>query len=278
MTNTKENIKNFKLPALPVNKWLVILLVFLGGFLCLVISRQIQNQLFSLILDLVGGFLVVGIPLEILRELFFEEANRASFVAQVSQVFDDKIDAELIQARKIGLNRIENSLPIKKIFDELQPGDTLWWLDTFSPGHKTWIDYAKRAVQRGASLNMLILDPNSPFCAMRAKEIGELFTSESFIAELSLFIADFKEFQRNLNKQKKLLGHMEILLYNDLLGVPCYIVTRADKPIYAYSSMYLAKPTGVDFPHFYWNQGPMCEILFDYVKKKYDSIKTKPQT
>jgi len=265
MTNKKENANDFKLPNLPINKWLLILLVFLSGLLCLLISRHIENyKIFSLILELLGAFLVIAIPLEILRELFFEEATRASFALQVSQLFDDKIDAELIQARKFGLDRIENSLPVKVLFDRLQQGDTLWWLDTYYPGHKIWIDNIRLAVQRGVSINMLILDPLSPFCAMRAKEIG--YTNESFTAELRFFIADLEECRRNLNQKN---GHITIFIYNNLLGVPCHVVTRDDIPIYAYSSMYLNKPTHVgDFPHFCWSQGPMCEILFNYVKEK----------
>jgi hypothetical protein len=267
MTNAKENVKQPRLPVLSTNKWLLITLIFFFGIICLLVSRQLREyELFSLILDLLGGFLVVAIPIEILREVFFEEANTASFVAQVSQIFDDKIDAELVQARKIGLDSIESSLSFKKIFDDLQPGDTLWWLDTFAPAHRSWIEHVTRAIQRGVSVNMLILDPKSPLCAMRAMELAPDFTLETFLAELSLFIADFN----NLSKQKNLIGHLNICLYDDLLGAPIYLVTKNAKPIYAYSSMYLSKPTGVDFPHFRWNEGPMCEILFHYVREKYN--------
>lgn len=271
MTDRTKRIVNIKLPKLAVNKWLLILLIFVVGFLCLIISRQIEhNELLSLILDLFGAFLVVAVPLEILKEIFFEAANKEAFAHEVSQLFDEKIDAELIQARKFGLDRIENSFPLIEMFDSLQPGDTLWWLDTFCPGHKTWLPHVKHAIARGASINMLVLDPDSSFCSMRAKEIGDIFTDESFVAELRLFISDFEECRRILEKQHKLVGHFDIVRYNDLLGVPCYVVTRNDRPIYGYSSMYLTQPTGVEFPHFCWTQGGMCEILFIYIKGKYD--------
>ena len=278
MTNTKENINNFKLPNLPVIYWLLIRIIFLVGVLCLSLSRQVNFEILSQILELMGSFLVIAVPVELIREFFFEKINRASFVSEVSKFFDDKIDAELIQARKFGLGRIENSLPVAQIFNDLQQGDTLWWLDTFCAGHKTWIESAKQAIQRGAPINMLILDPTSSFCVMRATEIGDFFTNESFTDELRLFIKDFEKCRNDFINQKNVLGHLDIVTYNNLLGVPCYIVTRDGKPIYAYSSMYLSKSTSINFPHFNWEQGPMCEYLYHYVKGKYDLIKAEQQS
>ena len=272
MANSKENIKKFNVHVLPTNRWLLITLIFLFGIICLLASRQFQEYaLLSLILDLIGGFLVVAIPVEILREMFFEEANMESFVAQVDQLFDDKIDAELIQARKIGLDSIESSISFQRVFDDLRPKDTLWFLDTFAPAHMSWIEHVSLALQRGASVNMLILDPVSPLCKMRAIELSNAFTPRTFREQLKSFIEDFNR----LSKQKNLKGHLSIVLYDNLLGIPIYLVSRNDKPIYAYSSMYLSRPTGVDFPHFRWREGPMCEILFQYVKEKYNLAKAK---
>lgn len=248
-------------------KLLIISVLFFIGFSLLLLSKQIENETCSLIVELLGSFLVIAIPVEIIREVFFEEVNRASFTQEVSQLFDDKIDAKLIQAREFGLGRIDDSLNVKAMFDKLEPDDTLWWLDTFCPGHNQWIEHVKKAVQRGASINMLILDSKSTFCEMRAKEIEESYTKGSFNSELNLFIEDFKQCKESL-KQKKYPGSLKIFLYDDLLGVPCYIVTKNNKAIYAYSSMYLTEPTGVKFPHFYWREGLMCNYLYNYVVKK----------
>ncbi len=269
MASSGGNIKSDTHPTLI--KWILILAIFLLGFIFVLTGKlyATQGSILALILDLLGGFLVIAVPLEILRELFFEKDNIASFVTQVEGLFDRKIDLQ-IRARQFGLIRIEESLLFDKVFDSLKPGDTLWWLDTFSPGHKGWIDHVEAAIRHGASVNMLILDPESPLCAMRAEEIGGYYKPERFRNELETFIADFKECQKTVNEENSKGARLTISLYRDLLGVPCYIVVRKNQPILAYSSMYLTKPTGVDFPHFCWNQGPMCDILYSYVMGKYN--------
>jgi len=104
------------------------------------------------------------------------------------------------------------------------------------------------------------------------------FTNESFTDELRLLIKDFEKCRSDFINQKNVLGHLNIVTYNNLLGVPCYIITRDGKAIYSYSSMYLSKSTSINFPHFNWEQGPMCEYLYHYVKGKYDLIKAEQQS
>jgi hypothetical protein len=71
MSNLSKNGKT----RISIVKWLLIGLIFIVGFSCLLVSRQIHKEyeLGSLILDLFGAFLVIAIPLEVLREIFFEK-------------------------------------------------------------------------------------------------------------------------------------------------------------------------------------------------------------
>lgn len=249
---------------------LLIGFLLLLGFLFLIVSEHIHEyNLWKLILHLLGAFLIIAIPIELIREYFFEEVNRKSFVDAVDQLFDKKIDAQLIQARKFGLERIEE-LPIERLFDCLKEGDTLWWLDTFCPGQKRWINHVKQAIERGAIINMLILDPESSSCEMRATELCDEFAGQGFKDELKLFITAFKDLQERIRKSRT-AGDIHISFYSGLLGVPCYIVEKDGHAIYAYSSMYLSAATGVSFPHFLWEKGDMCEMLLAYVRKKWDS-------
>jgi hypothetical protein len=284
------------MPKLGPIQWVIILFFFAIGIICLLISKQIQNDdTYSLIFELVGAFLVVAIPLEILREFFFEKANKEAFVKEVGELFDEKIekanrkafvtevsnlfDEKIEGAAKLGLNSIIDSLSadrLSEIFGTLKPGDILWWHYTYCPGHKMWRDSVTKAVKRGASVKMLVLDPESQFSAMRAEEIG--YSKDSFDRELRLFIGDFEESQKILENEKDSLGHLEIVRYDGLLGVPCIVVTRRDQsgndsPFRAYSSTYLSRPTGVNFPHFVWNwtkKDDMCDTLYQYVRGKYD--------
>ncbi len=242
-------------------KWLLIAVIFLAGVLSLVISEDIRKEyhLASLILHLFGAFLVIAIPIELLRECFFEEANLTSFVEQVDKLFDRKIDATLVNARNYGLDSIRDSMSFQVLFDGLRPGETLWWLDTFSPGQKQWIQNLEQALVRGTSVKMLVIDPVSPLCDMRAEEIGGYYKTPAFKAELEVFLMDMQACAVDCKSKTGAAGVLEVVTYNDLLGVPCYVVTHDDRPLYGYSSVYLGRPTGVAFPHFVWKQGPMCE-------------------
>jgi hypothetical protein len=253
---------------MPTWIWLILFLIL--GFSSFVISKSgyFENEIINLLFELSGAFLTIAIPLEFIRELFYSQIHETEFKKLVGDLFDEKIDRKLLDATKLGLDHIDKSLYIEKLFDELQAGDTLWWLDTFCPGEILWIGHVKRAIQRGVIVNMLILAPDSPLCAMRAKELEPRFTSESFTEQLNRFYNEFKRYQNEFEEQG-FKEKLNIVLYHDLLGVPCYIVERDKQAIYAYSSMYLTEPTGANFPHFCWNKGEMCDILFSYVKGKY---------
>jgi hypothetical protein len=204
---------------------------------------------------------------------------------EIVEQLKKKLDEELVQARKFGLSRIENKLPIENLFGDLKPGDTLWWLDTFCPGHNAWIHNVKEALLRGASINMLILNPESDFCRLRAEEVlgnPTHTTVESYQDELRKFLRNFCELKKQFDEKTNLdysghVGRLDIVTYDDLLGVPCYVVTKDNVPIYAYSSMYLAHSTGVDFPHLFWSHGDMLKNLYIYVKNKYEKAKLKKE-
>jgi hypothetical protein len=114
---------------------------------------------------------------------------------------------------------------------------------------------------------MLILDPTSIIAELRSKETVNNYSN--YIGSLNNFKTEFECWD------KKFPGFQHCI-YNDLLGSPCYIVTKHDQktnndiPIHAYSSMYLTKPT-LNSPHFYWIDGPVCHALFEYVKEKWDN-------
>ena len=117
-------------------------------------------------------------------------------------VLDDKIDAELIQARKMRFGRIVDSSPIPKLFDDLKKGDTLWWLDVYCPNHDEWMCHVDKAIQRGASIKMLIPDPDTPFCHLRAEEISEYYKNDKYILNLRILRRILKIIKKSLmNKE-----------------------------------------------------------------------------
>jgi hypothetical protein len=267
-------LMNNKPFTLPVTKIVAVSFLLLIGMIFILASRELTNHVvISTILELTGSFILVAIPIEYIKEAFDDDVSRKKFATEMSSLFDSKIDTLLFGARKIGLSHIEGSVSVRRLLDDLQPNDTLWWLDIFSPSYLDWSLNVKNAIHRGASIKMFILDQETSNCRLRAKELKDKYPNDSFVQNLDLFTRHFVSYQNEF-ENKKTKGHLDVRIYNDLIGVPCYVVKRGDKAIYAYSSMYLKIPTSMDFSHFYWCEGTMCQNLFNYIEGKYDSSKS----
>lgn len=159
-----------------------------------------------------------------------------------------------------------------KLFDDLQKGDELWWLDTYAPSHKSWITHLREAIQRGARINMLVLDPNCQVTDYRADEIGDFYTRDAFKPELEIFLRDLLKCVQIKSQEG---GSLEIRIYSDLPCVPIYLICRQSKPFFGYTSFFLSSPTGVEFPHLKWKPGDnaLLNHFYIYVQKKWDKNK-----
>jgi hypothetical protein len=128
-------------------------------------------------------------------------------------------------------------------------------------------------------MKFLVLSPHSPLATVRAKEVGILF-SHDFVRELEGFAQRLAHARDSLEANYR--GNIEIRLYDDLLGCPIYLVRQNETPVRSFSSLYLGKPTGTEFPHFEWtNNGShnFIEVLDAYILSKWNSAATsKPSS
>ena len=126
-------------------------------------------------------------------------------------------------------------MPIDEILTNLYPGETLWWLETFYPNKIFLVEELKIALEKGAFVKMLILQPNSEVSKEREKEIAENSDYQNYSVLLINFIEQIS------NMKAKYPNNLDYKTYDSLLGVPCYVITKDAHPIYAYSGMYLNK-------------------------------------
>jgi hypothetical protein len=202
------------------------------------------------IAETAGDFLLASGAASLLYRMIFDPLQRASDRAQIIKVFNDSLDTLAHGILPSGLRAVNQEMDFASLFDSLEKGDELWWLDTYAPSHKQWLARLRKALERGALIRMLILDPDSPLGTMRATEIGKFFTPARFHEELVAFLDDMN------NCSKDAPAHaMEVRIYNDLLGCPIYLVKRKGEAKLAYSSLYLNVATGFGFPHLLWEQG-----------------------
>jgi hypothetical protein len=97
------------------------------------------------------------------------------------------VEASLIKdGPRFGLMSIERRIDYREIFDSLTRGDELLWLDTYCPG-RDFLDPLRNALERGASVAMLAVEPNSLSADFRGKEMTTS-QPEEFRAEVAGFI------------------------------------------------------------------------------------------
>jgi hypothetical protein len=150
----------------------------------------------------------------------------------------------------------------------------VYWLDTYNTDFATnWTSLIKSKLEIGVKFRFLALDPDSESAKLRAEEIGGRFES-SFKPELEIFIKDLLFLSLEANKKKK--GSVEIRLYDGLLGIPFYVLTRRDGSKYAMSSFYLREATAVNVPHILWNQRQkgVIDRFLDYFNYKWAKATT----
>lgn len=188
---------------------------------------------------------------------------------EISELLDEKIDTCLNSALQRGFRSICDSIDFVTLFRSLHRGDTLWWLDTYAPDHKAFIDDLEAAISRGVVVNFLILHPESANCEYRALEIGGRYDPERFKAETRIFWDQVNTCKDSDNSG----GAANTRYYVDLPCVPIYLVDRSigldRRARYAYTSFFLNKPTGYRFPHIRWEEGEMLNHFYTYVKEKW---------
>jgi hypothetical protein len=76
-------------------------------------------------------------------------------------------------------------------------------------------------------------------------------------------------------------GRLDVVEYNDLLGSPIYLNRRNNRPVWAFTSSYLAKPTTKHNPYFKWvsvknesgGETGFIEQIDKYIIEKWDRTK-----
>jgi hypothetical protein len=172
------------------------------------------------------------------------------------------------QALQLGFVKFHLRMDYKKLFGELKAGDTLLWFDTYHPNPLEFLDELNQAVDRGACLRMLILNPDSVLVKYRARELQKhnkaSFDLSSVRQDIIAFRTSVEEaFARNPTSNSK------ALYYDSLPGSPIYIVVRNKVPIRVFTGYYFLEPSILSI-HLQWKYEPRgpVDALLRYVNYK----------
>ena len=244
---------------------------------------QFQRLILSLILAL-GAILVLVAALvggavgEGLRELGFVTVGTVAVTLIYDSVLRPVQDAHLLKvvrdsligrAGPYGLAGIDR-VNFRDLFRGLDKNDELLWLDTYCPDMESAEvqDALCAAIDRGAAVHMLVMDPDAATADLRAHEIATPGQH------------DPEEFRTNAQRNLNILEHLRDtrldenkrcrLRFDKYWGLPCapmYLVARQSKKgtakgqlVEGWTSYFLTLPT-YQSAHLHWDQAARADRL-----------------
>lgn len=174
-------------------------------------------------------------------------------------------------SERLGLAGMKEKLDYRELLDSLRAGDELLWLDTFAQSYLSFMGQLRPALEKGATIRMLVIDPDSENTRHRSAEIGDnMFDDpQAFSILVSGFIDTVK---RVACQAKNTKGSIEVRTYRDLPCIPFYIVRREGISLRGYSSFFFHRPTDSYF-HLRWRyaEGGFLSEASDYFERKWQA-------
>jgi len=255
-------------PSRSIVATLALLLVFLIGAVLLIVSFNVIEP-WKTSLNVIGGFLAISVAVSFIYHATLRRHDDAARRAELRKLLDEKIDQSIAGCYMYGLSGFYREMNFNELFDSLNTGDELWWLDTYAPDHLRFIGHLRNALRRGAKIYMLVLNPESQNAEHRAEEIGDLFKPPSFKEDLRRFWNDASSCKENAEAG----GGLELRWYSDLPCMPIYVVRKGQRAEFGFTSFFLNHPTGYEFPHLKWGQGDMLNHFLLYIQNKWEKNK-----
>ncbi len=217
----------------------------------------------------VSLFVAVTIATHFIYHFFEEEEH----IDQVKEAIDETaariLEGSIAAASRYGLAGFQERLDYGRLLDSLRPNDELLWQDTFAQSYAIFMSRLKPALERGCKIRMLVIDPQCDNALYRAQEIGDnLFDDPAmFSNQVANFISTISSIA---GKAKSAPGSIEVRTYNDLPGVPLYIVRSSGNLTHGYSSYFFHRATD-GFFHIHWRFTPdgFLREAAEYFERKW---------
>jgi hypothetical protein len=232
-------------------------------------GRMLFEAIKALALATIPAILIVLYDHKVTIRRVGDEVTR-----QIQTAMTSMLEQFVIGSLKAGLIAFHEHLDFAKLFDDLQPGDELLWLDTYCPRNAEFIEKISPALERGAKLRLLIINPKCETSKLRAQEITGEYDPSTFAQETEVFTRRIKAVFNKANDS--LREACKIRIYDDLPCMPMYIITRNGIPTRGYTGFFLSKPSAF-FVHLEWvpAEGGMLEHLHYYFEQKWKANEGK---
>lgn len=247
--------------------------VFVGGYLAYFFTEGVHGFLPELVHH-VGLFLAAVVAVHFIYELLVKRDEQAALRREISDAVATTINSVMPSFEKWGFQGFQDHLDFRDIFDRLQPGDELLWLDTYAPSRGQVLSHVNAALARGARIRMLAIAPNSHTAKYRAREIQQAgFSEQTFLDDLASFIDALGVTVRQYAATEAL----ELRLYHDLPCVPMYIHVRGGVPVRGFTSYFL-RHASENFAHARWTfaDNGMLKHFSEYFEAKWANSQPAP--
>lgn len=215
-------------------------LFLLLGAVAYLLSALVDSEAFRVVLQGIGSFLIAAVAIGYAYQYFLSDEIETRTVGKLDEVLEHRIDRVILGASRYGFAGFVKGAP-RQTFDDLGVGDELLWLDTYSPDLPLFGSKLRQAVKAGASLRMLVIDPQASTARMRASEIVEPgYHSSKFCADTQGFLNYLAEAAEELAGEP---GRIEVRCYGDLPCLPMYLHLRHGEPVTGTTGFFLSAPS-----------------------------------
>lgn len=245
-------------------------LFLLLGTVAYLLAATVGSDVLRSILQAVGTFLIGTVVIGYAYQYFLSEEIEDRMVAKLDEVLEHRIDRLIPEASRYGFAGFVQAAP-RRAFEALGPGSELLWLDTYSPDLPLFGAQLRQAVERGARVRMLVIDPEAGTTRMRAEEIVEPgYDPSKFCGEARAFLAYLADAAEDLADAP---GSLEIRCYDDLPCVPMYLHLRDGKPASGITGFFLTDPS-FDQAHLSWTAatGGTLTSFVAYFEHKWSGL------
>lgn len=250
---------------LRISTTIIFVLLGLGAYL---FAAVVGSGAPEVVLQSIGGFLIGTVVVSYAYEYFLHEETENRTIAKLDDVLGRRVDGIFPGAAQYGFNGFATEAP-RNSFDALEAGDELLWLDTYSPDLMLFAPKLQSALERGAMVRMLMIDPTADTTRMRAEEIAEAGYDPSHFSEGA---ANFFDVVVNAAKQlNSPHGKLEIRRFSDLPCVPMYLRLRDGRPISGVTGYFLSEAS-FNAVHIRWSaaSGGMLAGFHRYFERKWN--------
>lgn len=239
--SSRSKLDRFKRMA-QVHAGLTALVILLTGA-CLFLAGGFANGYLQTALRAAGEFIMLSVAVAFLYDALLRQRHEDQLRLLIT-------DSLIPGSVKWGLVAVVDKLDFAELFTNLERGDRLLWLDTWCPEFVPF-HTVRAAVERGAHVQMLVIDPDSEVAHFRAVEAtGAGYDSVAFKANVRRWLENLDECAERLSAEPQ-PGSIEVRRYSDLPCVPMYITIRSDGSFEAFTAYFLQEPSHRS-PHLHW--------------------------